>query len=91
MKKSAFIRLYGTVQGVGMRYCVYRKALSLGLCGYVRNMIDGSVEILAEGEERLIKLLIDYVNNGVRWARVEDMQIVWKDYQEKYKRFEIYG
>ena len=91
MKKSACIYLYGIVQGVGMRYSVYRKAVSLGLLGYVKNMIDGSVKIEVEGDETSILLLLDYVKKDVRWARVERTKIIWKDYEGKYKLFEIYG
>ena len=91
MKKSACIHLYGIVQGVGMRYHVYRKASNLGLTGYVKNMIDGSVKIEVEGEESSILSLVDYVKNGVRWARVEDVEIKWGDFNNSFKRFEILG
>lgn len=91
MKKTAHIRVYGIVQGVGMRYSVYRKALSLDLTGYVMNMPDGSVEIEAEGEEESILSLIDYVKNGVRWAQVDKVEVEWRNYEGKYKEFEIRG
>lgn len=91
MKKAACIHLYGIVQGVGIRYSVYRKAESFGLCGYVKNMFDGSVNIEVEGEETLILLLLDYVKDKIRWARVERTDIIWKEYEGKYKSFEIYG
>lgn len=91
MKKSACIHLYGIVQGVGMRYQVFRKASSLGLFGYVRNMSDGSVMIEVEGEEDSILFLVDYVKNDVRWAQVYDIVIKWGDHKNSYKRFEILG
>ncbi|HQA59712.1 MAG: acylphosphatase [Tepidanaerobacteraceae bacterium] len=91
MKKSACIHLYGIVQGVGMRYQVFRKASSLGLFGYVRNMSDGSVMIEVEGEEDSILFLVDYVKNDVRWAQVDDIVIKWGDHKNSYKRFEILG
>ncbi len=91
MKKSACIFLYGIVQGVGMRYSVYRKAVSLGLSGYVKNMLDGSVKIEVEGDEAAILSLLDYVKNDVRWAKVERTKVIWKDYEGKYKEFEIFG
>ena len=83
--------LYGIVKGVGMRYSVYRKAVSLRLLGYVKNMLDGSVKIEVEGDETSILTLLDYVKQDVRWARVERTQIIWKDYEGKYKQFKIYG
>lgn len=91
MKKSACIYLYGIVQGVGMRYSVYRKAASLKLFGYAKNMYDGSVKIEVEGDETSILSLLDYVKNDVRWAQVERTEITWNNYEGKYKRFEIYG
>jgi acylphosphatase len=91
MKKSACIYLYGIVQGVGMRYSVYRKATSLGLLGYVKNTIEGSVKIEVEGDETLILMLLAYVEKDVRWAKVERTKIIWKEYEGKYKLFEIYG
>lgn len=91
MKKSALINLYGIMQGVGMRYLVFRKASNLKLSGYVRNMIDGSVKIKVEGEEASILELFDYVKQGVRWAKVEKAQINWDDYKGKYKKFRICG
>jgi acylphosphatase len=54
-------------------------------------MIDGSVKIEVEGDETSILLLLDYVKKDVRWAKVERTKIIWKDYEGKYKLFEIYG
>ncbi|MDI6602091.1 MAG: acylphosphatase [Thermoanaerobacteraceae bacterium] len=90
MKKMAHIRLYGVVQGVGLRYQVYRKAAELGVNGYAKNLVDGSVEIEAEGEEEDILKLIDFVKNGIRYARVEDMDIAWHEYKGEYMGFNIH-
>lgn len=91
MKKSACIYLYGIVQGVGMRYSVYRKASKLGLFGYVKNMSDGSVKVEVEGEEALISSLLHYIKNDVSWAQVEEIQIEWEDYKGNFNRFRIDG
>jgi len=74
-----------------MRYQVFRKASGLGLTGYVKNMLDGSVKIEVEGEEASILSLVDYAKNDVRWARVEEVEIEWGDYRNRYKQFEIIG
>ena len=47
--QRAHIVVSGRVQGIGFRYNVQKWAQSLGLKGWVRNLVDGSVEILAEG------------------------------------------
>ncbi|MCR4431639.1 MAG: acylphosphatase [Tepidanaerobacteraceae bacterium] len=89
MKKTAHIRVYGIVQGVGLRYSVFRKAAALSLTGYVKNLSDGSVEIVAEGEEKDIKSLLDYLKTGLRWAQVDDVEVIWDGYQGTYKDFDI--
>ncbi len=90
MKKTAAIRLYGIVQGVGLRYQVYRKATELGVKGYANNLEDGSVEMGAEGEEQDILNLVDFIKNNIRYARVEDVDIKWQEYKGKYVDFNIY-
>lgn len=73
------MRVYGVVQGVGYRYFVYRIATSLGLAGYVKNLPDGSVEVVAQGDGSLVKALIDELKVGPRHAHVERIDIVWED------------
>jgi acylphosphatase len=89
MKKRVRALIYGLVQGVGLRYSVQRKASQLGLTGFVKNLPDGSVELVAEGEEDLINELIEYVKTGIRWARVEKVELEWSEWEGKYRRFEI--
>ena len=70
------IRCYvsGIVQGVGYRYYTHRKALQLGLDGYARNLDDGRVEVLVCGEEIAVRELREWLWQGPRWARVNDVQ-----------------
>ncbi|MFO7152171.1 MAG: acylphosphatase [Bacillota bacterium] len=89
MEKRVHAVIYGLVQGVGLRYSVLRKASELGLSGYVKNLPDGSVEMVAEGEEELIKELLEYIERGIRWARVEKIDLEWSECQGKYRGFEI--
>jgi acylphosphatase len=77
------------VQGVGFRYFVYGKAKGLGITGYVRNLDNGSVEIVAEGERSLLEALIRELNAGPRLARVTDVKIAWISPQHRYKEFLI--
>ncbi|MGC9071821.1 MAG: acylphosphatase [Acidilobus sp.] len=58
------IRVTGFVQGVGFRAYVRRHALSLGLRGYAKNMPDGSVEVVAQGDEQAIRDLIDVLRGS---------------------------
>jgi len=89
VKKTVHLNLTGHVQGVGLRYSVYNIALRLNITGYAKNLYDGSVEIVAEGNEEDINMLIDYIKNGLRWARVESIAQKWDDYQGMYHTFEI--
>ncbi|MDP8264916.1 MAG: acylphosphatase [Candidatus Aceula lacicola] len=59
---QASIFYSGVVQGVGFRYTTQRIALGLSLCGWVRNLSDGRVEVLAEGPKEKIEQLIVELN-----------------------------
>lgn len=64
--------VHGMVQGVGFRYSTQREAQHLGLKGYVRNMDDGCVEVLACGEAEQVEKLVSWLKaGGPRSARVE--------------------
>lgn len=60
----------GRVQGVGFRYFVAREAEALALAGSVRNLPDGSVEVLAHGDEAPIETLLGRLWQGPPLARV---------------------
>lgn len=54
----------GLVQGVGYRYFCYTKALEYDIKGYAKNLIDGSVEVLAEGNKNLVNDFIKELKTG---------------------------
>lgn len=66
--------IHGRVQGVGFRYSTVAQAKRLGLTGYTRNMPDGSVEVVAEGEKRKLEALLAWLRKGPSMARVSDVQ-----------------
>ncbi|MEM1618812.1 MAG: acylphosphatase [Desulfurococcaceae archaeon] len=86
--KRATIRLYGIVQGVGMRYFVYREARRLGLNGYVRNLSDGSVEIVVEGDEKLIENLVETIKTRGP-GHVTNVKITYEPPRGDLKGFRI--
>lgn len=86
--KRVVIRLYGIVQGVGMRYYVWREARKLGLRGYVRNLDDGSVEVVAEGDEGAIEDLISRVRDEGP-GFITDVKVVYEDFKGDFKDFKI--
>lgn len=64
MQHQLHVYLEGVVQGVGMRYYVLRQARLLGLTGWVRNLMDGRVEVVAEGDEVMLKELLERLRNS---------------------------
>ncbi len=64
----------GRVQGVGFRWFVQRAADLLGLSGYVRNMRDGRVEVLAEGPAERVEALREELVRGPSWALVANVE-----------------
>ena len=65
----------GKVQGVGFRNATWRKAMELGIRGSVRNLDDGSVEILASPTEKEFKIFENWCCEGPSHARVDRLEI----------------
>ena len=68
------VRVTGVVQGVGFRWFVREKARRLGLSGWVRNLPDGSVEVVASGDQGQIDLLVGELKKGPEGAAVDQIQ-----------------
>ncbi len=68
--KRLRLQVFGRVQGVGFRYACYRQACSLGLTGWVRNLPDGSVEIVAEGPSAALQSFGTWCRHGPTFADV---------------------
>ena len=69
------LTIEGLVQGVGFRFFVQRKARALGLTGWVRNRVDGSVEAVIQGSPEAIDTLINLARTGPSSARVTNVRI----------------
>lgn len=89
MNAAVFIKLQGTVQGVGFRFFAESKAKRLSLNGFARNEEDGSLTIYVEGERESIAKFIDEVSTGPRLARVSNIEVSWKDFSGEYNDFHI--
>ncbi len=86
----AEINVKGLVQGVSFRAYTKRRASALGLTGYVRNLPNGSVEVIVEGYQYLILQLIDWLKNeGSPGSNVTDLDINWSNKLEDFKSFII--
>jgi len=87
--KQVLLVVRGRVQGVFFRASTQREAKRLGLSGWVKNRPDGSVEILAEGEEEGLKEVIAWANRGPSAARVERVDVRWRSFSGDYFDFRI--
>jgi acylphosphatase len=87
--KRAEIIAVGRVQGVGFRYFVLRKAQALGLTGYVENLFSGEVLTIVEGEKEIIEELFREIKIGHSYAHVSKCTIIWHDYKNEFKDFEV--
>ena len=65
----------GRVQGVGFRAACGRKATELGVGGHARNLPDGSVEVVAEGDPDAVDAMTQWCHNGPVWAKVRSVDI----------------
>lgn len=73
--RTVKVRVEGIVQGVGFRYYTYRIAKRYGIKGYVKNMPDGSVEIVAEGDEEKLERFLQEVAKGPSSAVVTNITV----------------
>ncbi|MBU1255530.1 acylphosphatase [Patescibacteria group bacterium] len=89
MKKQVILKIYGRVQMVMFRDSTRQKAKKLGLVGWVINKPDGTVKVVAEGEEKDLKQLIDWCYNGPMLAKVIKVDIEWKESTDQFNKFNI--
>lgn len=87
--KQLNLLVKGRVQGVFFRASTQREAKRLGLTGWVKNRPDGSVELLAEGEEDSLRDLQMWAERGPGAARVDDVLVRWRSYTGDYSDFRI--
>lgn len=83
------IIIVGLVQGVSFRHYAKKTAMSLGLTGFAKNLKDGSVEVLVQGNKDNINKLIDWCKKGTEQAKVENIKIKEINLTEKFNLFEI--
>ncbi len=79
----------GHVQGVAFRAYTQMEARRLHLCGYVRNLPDGSVEIIAEGEKKPLEKFVEWAHQGSPVSRVEEVIETYSNVAEEFNSFRI--
>jgi len=79
----------GRVQGVYFRATAQREARQLALTGWVKNRLDGSVEMVVEGEEDYVKDFLSWAQHGPSTARVDKVETKWRSYTGEFSDFRI--
>ncbi len=79
----------GAVQGVGFRFFASYHAEELQLTGWVRNLWDGRVEVLAEGSRSVLEKMLVYLKEGPRGGLVSKVDSHWQTATNEFKEFRI--
>lgn len=85
------VYISGRVQGVNYRYSTVHQAQKLGLTGWVKNLYDGRVEALFEGEEELVDKMLSWCYQGPPMAYVTNVETFKKEYSGQYQAFTVRG
>ena len=83
------VTIEGRVQGVGFRMFVQNHASNLGLTGWVRNKVEGDVEIWAEGERGKLEKFAAKLREGPPAAVITNFDYQWKQPKSEYSRFSV--
>ncbi len=89
MQQRVHIFYSGRVQGVGFRMTAEETAKSLEIAGWVKNLRDGRVEIVAEGEEAALKRFLEALQSGPMKNFIQRAEISWGNATEAFDGFEI--
>ena len=89
MKRRVHLVIEGVVQGVFYRASARDQAVRRGLTGWVRNLPDGAVECVAEGEEGAAQALVAWCHQGPPGGRVERVAETWSDATGEFDRFRV--
>ncbi len=89
MNAGAEITVRGLVQGVGFRWYTHRRARELNLTGFTKNLSTGDVFVRVEGEQTSIEDFIDHLHRGPSFARVQEVEVSWKNFTGTFEDFQI--
>ncbi len=88
MKKRLHVYYEGSVQGVGFRFTAERIASELNLTGWVKNLPDGKVELVAEGDNKKLSSLLMQIKDNTPGYISRDI-VDWQGYRDEFKDFGI--
>jgi acylphosphatase len=81
--------VHGYVQGVSFRYYTQRAANRLGLTGWVANRRDGTVKVVAEGEEAALQEFLAFLHQGSPVASVQRVDETWREAAGDFQNFSV--
>jgi len=88
----AHVIVHGLVQGVWFRASTRDEAVRLCVSGWVRNLPDGSVEAVFEGEKKKVEEIVGWCHRGPSGAKVSKVEIAWETHKKEFGHFDIrYG
>ena len=89
MMKRVHAFYSGRVQGVGFRITAEETAHGLGIVGWVKNLRDGRVELIAEGDQAALEQFLDTIRSGPMKNFITQVEISWSNATETFDEFEI--
>lgn len=89
MNVRAHLLISGQVQGVFFRSETSYKAEQHSVTGWIRNLEDGRVEALFEGEQQNVNQMIEFCKHGSRRARITNVEVRWETHTGEFLDFEI--
>ncbi|MDD5680665.1 MAG: acylphosphatase [Candidatus Omnitrophica bacterium] len=89
MKKRVHIYYSGMVQGVGFRFTAEEMANTLGLTGWAKNLPDGKVEVLCEGEKADLVSFIDKMKSGSMRDYIRSADVEWGESRNEFENFTV--
>ncbi len=89
MKKRVHVYYSGRVQGVGFRITAEETAQRAGVAGWVKNLRDGRVELVAEGEEDTLQRFLADLRNGPMKNFISQVETSWNNASDTFDEFEI--
>ncbi len=88
-KTRAHIFVQGKVQGVFYRSWLHKEAQGLSLMGFVKNLEDGRVEALFEGEKEKVEEIIEKCREGSKASEVTHIDVIWEEAKGDYSDFVV--
>lgn len=88
-EKRAHVFISGRVQGVSYRYYTVQEATRKGVKGFVRNLMDGRVEAVFEGDEEAVEHMVNWCHSGSPAASVQDVEVDWEEPRGEFDGFRV--